>query len=138
MARVSADSEQFADATAWYVIAIELEPEMIELYDEALGQLDEFIKTRLADPHPERSSALARGAETILAERQKRWPDTTPPIAPNELAFLIGMLEMNAGHAAEAQQRFEQSIETDENPGALTQLGLLLERTDRPAEEVGS
>ena len=134
MARVAADSEQFADATAWWVIAIEVEPEMIELYDEALGQLDEFIKTRLEDPHPERSSALARGAETILAERQKRWPDSKPPIAPNELEFLIGMLEMNAGHAAEAQQRFEKSIEKDENPGALTQLGLLLERTGHPKE----
>ena len=134
MARIAADSEQFADATAWWVIAIEVEPEMIELYDEALGQLDEFIKTRLEDPHPERSSALARGAETILAERQKRWPDSKPPIAPNELEFLIGMLEMNAGHAAEAQQRFEKSIEKDPDPGALTQLGLLLERTGHPKE----
>ncbi len=134
MARVAADAERFADATAWYVIAIELAPEMIELYDEALGQLDEFIKTRLTDPHPERSSALARGAETILAARQKRWPDSTPPIAPNHLEFLIGMLEMNAGHASEAQQRFEESLAKDEDAGALLQLGLLLERTGRPAE----
>ncbi len=134
MARVAADSEQFADATAWYVIAIELAPEMMELYDEALGQLDEFIKTRLTDPHPERSSALARGAETILAERQKRWPDSQSPIAPNHLEFLIGMLEMNAGHAAEAQRRFEESLVKDEDAGALLQLGLLLERTGRPEE----
>jgi tetratricopeptide (TPR) repeat protein len=134
MARVAADAERFADATAWYVIAIELAPEMMELYDEALGQLDEFIKSRLEDPHPERSSALARGAETILAARQKRWPDSTPPIAPNELEFLIGMLEMNAGHADEAQQRFEKSLEKDQDPGALSQLGLLLERTGRPQE----
>ena len=134
MARVAADSEQFADATAWYVIAIGLAPEMIELYDEALGQLDEFIETRLSDPHPERSSALARGAETILAERLKRWPDSTPPIAPNQLEFLIGMLEMNAGRASEAQRRFEKSLEADENIEALMQLGLLLERTGRPAE----
>lgn len=134
MARVAADSEQFADATAWYVIAIGLAAEMIELYDEALGQLDEFIETRLSDPHPERSSALARGAETILAERLKRWPDSAPPIAPNQLEFLIGMLEMNAGHASEAQRRFEKSLEADENIEALMQLGLLLERTDRPAE----
>ena len=134
MARVAADSQQFADATAWYAIAIELAPEMVELYDEALGQLDEFIETRLTDPHPERSSSLARGAETILAERQKRWPDSAPPIAPNRLEFLIGMLEMNAGHAAEAQQRFENSLEKDENVEALLQLGLLLERTGRPKE----
>ncbi|MDH4282001.1 MAG: tetratricopeptide repeat protein [Myxococcales bacterium] len=134
MARIAADSEQFADATAWYVIAIELAPDMLELYDEALGQLDEFIETRLTDPHPERSSALARGAETILAERLKRWPSSKPPIAPNQLEFLIGMLEMNAGHAAEAERRFETSIAKDEDPGALLQLGLLLERTGRPAE----
>ena len=134
MARVAADSEQFADATAWYVIAIELAPEMMELYDEALGQLDEFIEARLTDPHPERSSALARGAEKILADRLKRWPDSEPPIAPNHLEFMIGMLEMNAGHAAEAQQRFEQSLEKDENVQALMQLGLLLERTDQPKE----
>ncbi|HET6418030.1 MAG TPA: tetratricopeptide repeat protein [Polyangiales bacterium] len=134
MARVAADSEQFADATAWYVIAIELDPESIDLYDEALGQLDEFIETRLSDPHPERSSALAHGAETILEERQKRWPDSKPPIAPNELEFLIGMLEMNAGHVVEAQQRFETSLAKDENVGALLQLGLLFERTGRPLE----
>lgn len=134
MARVAADSERFADATAWYVIAIGLAPEMIELYDEALGQLDEFIESRLSDPHPERSSSLARGAETILAERQERWPDSTPPIAPNQLEFLIGMLEMNAGHADEAQRRFEKSLQVDENIDALMQLGLLLERTGRPAE----
>ncbi len=129
MARVVADDGQFADATAWYVIAIQLAPDMIELYDEALGQLDEFIGVRLGDPHPERSSALARGAETILAERQQRWPTSEPPIAPNRLEFMIGMLEMNAGHAAEAQARFEKSIAKDESTEALLQLGLLLERT---------
>ena len=129
MARVAADSERFADATAWYVIAIDLAPDMIELYDEALGQLDEFIEVRLNDPHPERSSSLARGAETVLEERQKRWPDAEPPIAPNRLEFLIGMLEMNAGHADEARKRFEKSIAKDEDPSALLQLGLLLERT---------
>lgn len=134
MARVAADSEHFADATAWYVIAIDLAPDMIELYDEALGQLDEFIEVRLSDPHPERSSALARGAEKILAERQKRWPDSEPPIAPNRLEFLIGMLEMNAGNPKEAEKRFEISLQQDENPEALLQLGLLLERTGRPEE----
>ncbi len=129
MARVAADAEQFADATAWYVIAIDLAPDMIELYDEALGQLDDFIEVRLNDPHPERSSALARGAETILQERQKRWPSSEPPISTDRLEFLIGMLEMNAGHAEEAQRRFEQSLARDENPAALLQLGLLFERT---------
>ena len=129
MARVSADVQQFADATAWYVIAIELAPSELELYDEALGQLDEFIEVRLNDPHPERSSALARGAEIILAERQKRWPTSEPPIAPNRLEFLIGMLEMNAGQADEAQARFERSLEKDEEAAVLLQLGLLLERT---------
>jgi tetratricopeptide (TPR) repeat protein len=39
------------------------------------------------------------------------------------------MWEMNAGEASEAQQRFERSIANDEDPAALLQLGLLLERT---------
>ena len=41
---------------------------------------------------------------------------------------------MNAGHADEARQRFERSIEKDEDPGALSQLGLLLERTGHAKE----
>ncbi|MDH3623865.1 MAG: tetratricopeptide repeat protein [Myxococcales bacterium] len=134
MARVAADEGQFADATAWYVSAIDLAPEMVELYDEALNQLDEFIESRLMDPHPERSSSLARGAEQILAARVERWPESPPPIAPDQLEFLIGMLEMNAGRVDEAEQRFKASIERDENANALLQLGLLLERTGRPED----
>lgn len=134
MARVAADEGRFADATAWYVSAIELAPEMVELYDEALDELDEFIESRLMDPHPERSNSLARGAEQILAARLERWPDSAPPIAPDQLEFLIGMLEMNAGHVEEAEQRFKASIARDENSNALLQLGLLLERTGRPKD----
>ncbi len=137
MARVSAEEGQFADATAWYVSAIELAPEMVELYDEALNQLDEFIESRLMDPHPERSSSLARGAEQILAARLERWPDSPPPIAPEQLEFLIGMLEMNAGRVDEAERRFKASIEREENASALLQLGLLLERTGRPQDAGG-
>ncbi len=134
MARVAADEGDFADATAWYVSAIELAPEMVELYDEALNQLDEFIESRLMDPHPERSSSLARGAEQILAARQERWPDSAPPIAPDQLEFLIGMLEMNAGRVDEAERRFKSSLARENNANALLQLGLLMERTGRPQD----
>lgn len=134
MARVAADDSRFADATAWYVSAIELAPDMVELYDEALNQLDEFIESRLMDPHPERSNALARGAEQILADRLAKWPDSPPPIAPDQLELLIGLLEMNAGRVDEAERRFRTSLERGENPNALLQLGRLLERTGRPAE----
>lgn len=134
LARVAAEEERFADATAWYVSAIELAPDMLELYDEALSQLDDFIESRLMDPHPERSNALAEGAEQILADRLAKWPESTPPIAPDQLELLIGMLEMNAGDVAEAERRFLASIERDENANALLQLGRLLERTGRPDE----
>ncbi|MEM9728193.1 MAG: tetratricopeptide repeat protein, partial [Myxococcota bacterium] len=116
------------------VSAIELAPDMVELYDEALNQLDEFIESRLMDPHPERSNALARGAEQILADRLAKWPDSPPPIAPDQLELLIGLLEMNAGRVDEAERRFRTSLERGENPNALLQLGRLLERTGRPAE----
>ena len=36
------NAERFADATAWYVIAIDLKPDMIELYDEALAVLEQL------------------------------------------------------------------------------------------------
>lgn len=134
LARVAAEEGRFADATAWYVSAIELSPDMMELYDEALSQLDEFIESRLMDPHPERSNALARGAEQILAARLSKWPDSSPPIAPDRLELLIGMLEMNAGRVDEAERRFRASIERGVNPNALLQLGRLLERTGRPDE----
>lgn len=134
MARVAAEDERFADATAWYLSAIELAPDKVELYDEALNQLDEFIETRLMDPHPERSSSLARGAEQILAARVEGWPDSPPPIAPDQLELLIGMLEMNAGRVDEAERRFKASLERDESANALLQLGRLLERTGRPEE----
>ncbi|MEM7434928.1 MAG: tetratricopeptide repeat protein [Myxococcota bacterium] len=134
MARVAAAEERFADATAWYVSAIELAPEMMELYDEALSQLDEFIENRLMDPHPERSNALARGAEQILADRLARWPESAPPIAPDQLELLIGMLEMNAGRVDEAERRFRASIERGESSNGLLQLGRLLERTGRPED----
>ena len=133
MARVASEAGDFSDAAAWYLVAIGLAPTLIELYDEALTQLDEFIEARLLDPHPERSSALAQSAEAILRARQDRWPNSEPPIAPDRLQYLIGMLEMNAGQADDALKRFEASIDVEENAAALLQLGLLLERTGQPA-----
>ena len=84
LARVAADEQRFADGTAWYVSSIELAPEMIELYDEALNQLDEFIESRLMDPAPRavqfarpRRRADPRGAPRTMAGLET--PDCARP-----------------------------------------------------------
>ena len=133
LARVASDEDQHADATAWYLRAIELAPGSKELYDESLIRLDRFIETRLIDSNPTQSRALSRRAEQILTARQQRWPDSDPPLAPERLQYLIGMLEMNAGGAEEAKRRLEASIAIGESAAALLQLGILLERTGQPA-----
>ncbi len=134
LARIASDEEEHADATAWYLRAIELAPGLKELYDEALVRLDRFIETRLIDANPTQSRALSRRAEQVLTARQTRWPDSEPPLAPERLQYLIGMLEMNAGSPDEAKRRFEASLDKRESAAALLQLGILLERTGYPEQ----
>lgn len=134
LARVAADLRHPAEATGWYAISIELAPEVQPLYDEALEQLNEFIEEGIFDADADEARALARHAEQILDERRRRWPDSTPPVSPAQLHYLMGMLEMNAGNATEAMTRLRSAIEERETPSALLQLGLLLERTGSPAE----
>lgn len=134
LARIASDEEEHADSTAWYLRAIELAPGLKELYDEALVRLDRFIETRLIDANPTQSRALSRRAEQVLTARQRRWPDSEPPLASERLQYLIGMLEMNAGAADEAKRRFQASLDKRESAAALLQLGMLLERTGHPAK----
>lgn len=134
LARVAADMRHPAEATGWYAISIELAPDIQPLYDEALEQLNEFIEEGIFDADADEARALAGHAEQILAERRRRWPDSSPPVPPGQLHYLMGMLEMNAGNAPEATRRLQLSVEERETPRALLQLGLLLERTGSPAE----
>jgi tetratricopeptide (TPR) repeat protein len=64
----------------------------------------------------------------------RRWPDDPPPVTPEQLHMAIGMAEMNAGNAAEAERQLRESLRAQESTAALVQLGLLLERTGRARE----
>ncbi|MFW6050767.1 MAG: tetratricopeptide repeat protein [Myxococcota bacterium] len=137
LARVAAEEERYADATAWYARAIELAPGARALYDEALEKLNDFIERGLFDSDSAEARELASRAEQILEARERRWPKSAPPVGPAELQLLIGTLAMNAGDSQEARRRFERSLAADVTTGALLQLGLLEQRTghtERAAE----
>ena len=128
MARVAAESGEFGDAAGWYGHAISLAPQVQDLYDEALSRINRFIEQKLVDTNPVHSRALATRAARILSERQKRWPDSDPPLPAERLEFLVAMLEMNAGNAKEAQRRLQSSLSIAPSDNAHYQLGLLLLR----------
>ncbi len=125
LARVTAQLEDFASATAWYAKAIELAPEDRELYDEALERLNLFIESGLFDSDPSLARGLVAEAERILAMYSEHWPEARPPIPQDRFQYLVGMLELNAGQGDAARARFERALELRETPDALIQLGRL-------------
>jgi tetratricopeptide (TPR) repeat protein len=136
LARVAADEDRVTDATAWYAEAIDKAPSQRALYDQALEQLNRFIQEGLFDADPSGARQVAHDAQRILRVRMERWPDSEPPIAPAQLHFLMGRLEMNAGNADKAEEQFRKSLKAEETPSVLLQLGLLAERTGDPGEAV--
>ena len=136
LARVAVDEEDYPDATAWYAEAIRLAPTERVLYDEALEKLDELISQGVFESNPSAARGVARQAEIILGERVSRWPDSPPAVPPERLQYVVALLEMNSGNAAEARTRLHASIAARETIDALLQLGQLEERTGQPQEAV--
>jgi tetratricopeptide (TPR) repeat protein len=134
LARVAGDQQRYAQATAWYAEAIERAPDLRDVYDEALAQLNQFIEEGLFESDPSEARALAEDAERILRERRERFPNVAPPVPEERFLFLLGMLEMNAGNPADARTRFEASVALRPTPEALLALGQVLERTDAAAD----
>lgn len=131
LGRIAAIEERFGDATAYYSDAIAIAPTERTLYDEALQVLasliDRFNSSDAADSSELR--AISSEAEQILNERQRRFPDTTPPVAIEALHFVMGMSSMSGGDGAEAQRHFEASVAARPTVDTLSQLGTLLLRT---------
>jgi tetratricopeptide (TPR) repeat protein len=135
LARIAATESDFGGALAWYADAIALVPEERALYDEILEVLNGLIEQGTFSTHNAASTrALATRATEILKERMRRWPDTPPPVSPEELYAAIGMLEMNAGGAKQAEESFRESLQRRATAPAALQYGLLLERTGRARE----
>jgi len=134
LARIAATESDFGGALAWYADAIALVPEERALYDEILEVLNGLIEQGTFSANAASTRALAIRATEILKERMRRWPDTPPPVSPEELYAAIGMLEMNAGGAKQAEEYFRESLQRRATAPAALQYGLLLERTGRARE----
>jgi len=134
LARIAATESDYGGALSWYSDAIALVPEERALYDEILEVLSSLIEQGALSSNVAGTRTLATRATEILRERMRRWPDTPPPVSPEDLYAAIGLLEMNAGEAAEAERYFHESLSAKPSSAAASQLGLLLERTGRPKE----
>ena len=134
LARIAATTNDYAGALSWYADAISLVPDERALYDEILEVLNGLIEQGLFSTDVNSTRALATRATEILKERLRRWPKSPPPVAPEELYTAIGLSEMNAGNAKDAESYFTESLATRPTATTLVQLGLLLERTGRAQE----
>ena len=134
LARISATQNDYAGAMAWYAEAVRLMPEERALYDEILEVLNSLMEQGLFGSDTAQTRAIGSRAAEILQERMKRWPDSPPAVKPEDLYLAIGVAEMNAGNASEAEARLRQSLQAKETVSCLLQFGLLLERMNRGAE----
>jgi tetratricopeptide (TPR) repeat protein len=134
LARIAATRNDFAGALAWYSEAVRLMPEERSLYDEILEVLNSLMEQGSFGSDAAQTRAIANRATEILDERLRRWPNAVPAVKPEDLYLAIGVAEMNAGNAAEAEGRLRKSLAAKETVAALLQLGLLLERINRNAE----
>lgn len=138
LARVAADSDDFAGAMAWYGDAVRMAPDERALYDEILEVLNHLIEQGLFSADVRQTREIAVRATQILEERARRWPDSPPPVQAEALHLAIAIAEMNAGNAHEAEKRLRASLGASETVDGLLQLGLLLERIGRNAEALGT
>lgn len=128
LGRIAAALDDYAGATKDYAAAIQLAPADRALYDEALEVLANMIRAGLFDTDATQTRVLAKEAEEILQERVRRWPDSPPPLAPEDLQLAVGMAELSAGNAERASEHLKASLAARENAAALVQLGLLKAR----------
>jgi len=131
LARTAAVTSDYAGAMAWYAEAVALAPDERPLYDEILEVLGNLIEQGLMTDDPTSSRRLGARAIEILKQRTERWPDSPTPISPADLYLAIGVSEMNAGNAPEAEARLRESLAAADSVKTLLQLGLLLTRTER-------
>ncbi|HJL14898.1 MAG TPA: tetratricopeptide repeat protein [Sandaracinaceae bacterium LLY-WYZ-13_1] len=129
LARVAIEQDEGGVATSWYAEAVRLAPDDREVYDEALGRLDEMMEAGLFEADVSQSRSIGRHALHILEERRARWPDEPISVTREELLLQLGRAEMSAGNVAEARERLTASLQASETREGHIALGLLLERT---------
>jgi tetratricopeptide (TPR) repeat protein len=92
----------------------------------------EFVALRLEAQLNDDDTRAAREtfgrSQRILTAFTERFPDQQPPIRIDQLSYLIGVGEFNAGNIDEAVTRLEASLGSRPSRGALVQLGIIAER----------
>jgi hypothetical protein len=74
LARIEAEDNDPAMATAWFREAVRVAPSEQDVYDESIKQIREFVDRAPADADPLTLRGMVAQADDIIAERQKRWP----------------------------------------------------------------
>jgi len=123
LANVEAAAGHFEDATAWYLVALGLDPENRELYDEALAQLNEFIERGVFDEDPASGRALTDHARRLLTERATHFPGSPAPVSLSQIEFLAAMVELHAGNPDGARVHFLASLEAGQLNEVLREFG---------------
>ncbi|MCA9601461.1 MAG: tetratricopeptide repeat protein [Polyangiales bacterium] len=136
LARIAAEDNQHALATAWFRETVRVAPTHRELYDEALGQVREFVERAPADTNPEVVRGMVKQADEIISERERRWPGTSQEIELERFYAAVGMMEMNAGNLDSARARFEAALKVKETAPSLEQLGRIASARGNHAEAV--
>lgn len=138
LARVSAATQQYAEATGWYAEAIGLAPEVRDVYDEALERLAEMIEAGLFDAESSigHIRMIGHHAETILQERSARWPTEPASVSLAELQLHLGAAESAAGNIEEAEAHLQTALEIERTQAALRELAMLKFRTGHPRQAI--
>lgn len=129
LARLAVESDDAAEALAYYGDALDVDPSQRDLYDEALAAIDDLLEGDVFASDASTARSLADRALHILDERARRFPRAEPPVARARIELLVGTAEMHSGHPERAVERLESSLRAQESPEALLQLALLRLRT---------
>ncbi len=125
IANVEAGQGDEADAIAWFLVAISLDPQNQALYDEALTLINEFIGREAFDEDPTAGRALARDLRRLIELRRTQFPSLPQPISEAQIKYIEGMVELHAGNAELARQHFMDSLAAEELNVVLRELGRL-------------
>jgi tetratricopeptide (TPR) repeat protein len=107
-----------------------------ENYERTLQYVAEQMEEQLTTEDAVSARETHARAERILQSYAEHFPGREAPIQSQQLAYLIGMGEFNAGNIDQAILRLQASIEQGPTRDALVQLGFIEERRGEAEQAV--
>lgn len=135
LAEIYRHFEDVEGAFFYYESVLEADPSP-ENFEHALRYMTRQLQERLNVEDSRGARAAFTRAESVLESFIEHHPDLDPPIRQDQLTYLAGMGEYNAGNIDQAVERFEASNAVRPNRGSLIQLGLIAERRGRAEQAV--